>query len=89
MKSITFSSIKNKIALRTTKIECSPMRIYNHSYRNTIPASTSYDNAFTDFTYSARMYMRRDINLCAKISPHIRTYSIRLDAGCIMSDYKG
>lgn len=85
----TFSGIKNKNGNKTTKIECSPMRMYNHSYRNTIPASTSFDNAFSDFTYSARMYAAiRTIKLCAKINPRMRTYAIRLDAGCIMSDYR-
>lgn len=84
MESTTFSSIKNEIVPTT-----SPMRIYNHSYRDTIPASTSFDNAFIDFKRSDRMYaVGRGIQFRAKISPHMRTYSIRLDDGCIMSDYK-
>lgn len=81
----TFSGIKNK----TTKIEYNPMRMYNHSYRNTIPASTSFDNAFSDFTYSARMYAAgRGIKFYARINERMILYAVRRDISVTMSDYK-
>lgn len=63
------------------------VNIYDHSSSHRpLSASASYDN-FIGFTSIARMCIGRRFMLCAKTNPHIRTYSIRLDAGCIMSDY--
>ena len=88
--SITFSSIKNEIASKTN-IEFNAkirklMHCYNASYP--IPLASNHDNTFTDITIDARLRAVRTINLCAKINPRMRTYAIRLDAGCIMSDYR-
>jgi hypothetical protein len=88
MKSIAFSSIKNEIALKT-KIKYNRMGgIYYHSYRDTLAASTSYNIAFTNIAIATNNLLERDFKSYAKINPRMRTYAVRLDAGCIMSEYK-
>jgi len=88
--SVTFSSIKNEIASKTN-IEFNAkirklMHCYNASYP--IPLASNYDNTITAITIGARMCSGRRFELCAKTNPRMRTYSIKLDAGCIMSDYR-
>jgi hypothetical protein len=80
MKPITFSSIKNKSGLIRIKMDLDTL--------NPFQLKTNHDDTFTDITINARLRAARTINLCAKINPRMRTYAIRLDAGCIMSDYK-
>lgn len=90
--SITFSSIKNETALKTNiefNDKCKMRKLihcYNASYP--IPLASNYDNTITAITIGARTCSGRRFELRAKTNPRMRTYSIRLDAGCIMSDYK-
>jgi hypothetical protein len=81
MTSTTFSSIKNEIG-RDVKVYHAPA-----NELRLIRSLKDY-NTFPGITTNDRMCSGRRFMLCAKISPHMRTYSIRLDAGCIMSDYK-
>lgn len=81
MKSITFSSIKNEIGYgaKVCHARVNELRL--------IRSLNDY-NTFPGITTNDRMCSGRRFMLRAKISPRIRTYSIRLDAGCNMSDYK-
>lgn len=81
MKSTTFSSIKNEIG-------CGAKVCYARVNELRIIRSLKDYNTFPGITTNDRMCSGRRFTLRAKISPHMRTYSIRLDAGCTMSDYK-
>lgn len=92
MKSRSLSSIKNEMALKTNTVFNAKskmhkfMHCYNASYP--IPLASNYDNTFTGITIGgARMYVRT-ISYASRRHARVATHAIRLDAGCIMSDYK-
>ena len=81
MESTVFSRIKKEIGC-DTKAYHAPLNELR------LIRSLSNYNTFPGITTNDRMCSGRRFQLRAKINPHMRTYAIRLDAGCIMSDYK-
>ena len=81
MKLIAFSSIKNEIGYgaKVCHARVNELRL--------IRSLNDY-NTFPGITTNDRMCSGRRFTLRAKINPRMKTYAIRLDAGCIMSDYK-
>lgn len=81
MESTVFSRIKNEIGYgaKVCHTRVNELRLIR---------SLSDYNTFPGITTNDRMCSGRRFKLRAKTNPRMRTYAIKLDACCIMSDYK-